>query len=147
MKKIITFLLFGIFLITNIGNLAFAAKKSSGGISDGQITSMNACVDRLTEKIYSHSYFSPSDASSLIGIKIKLDDAMLMSPDPRYAILYYKIGRIYQKRGRKDEAIECYQTIMENFVDTALAPRAGMALKALGVSVSIPKSGGGDEEE
>jgi len=146
MKKFFTFLFLGIFLMSNIGSQAFAAKKSSVGLSDSQITSMNACVDRLTEKIYSHGYFSPSDASSLIGIKIKLDDAMLMSPDPKYAVLYYKVGRIYQKRGKKDESIECYQSIIENFADTAIAPKAGAALKTMGVKVSLPEKGGSEGE-
>jgi len=147
MKKIITLLFLGMFLISNVSNTALAAKKPTGGLTDEQITSMNSCVDKLTQKMYSHSYFSPADISNLTGTKIKLDDAMLMSPDPKYSVLYYKIGRIYQKRGNKDDAIECYQVIIENFADTAIAPKAGAALKVMGVTVSLPEKGGSDEEE
>ena len=38
----------------------------------------------------------------------------------------------------KPEAIECYQTILENFSDTALAPKARTALESLGVTVATP---------
>ena len=41
-------------------------------------------------------------------------------------------------REYKKEAIECYQTILENFPDTALAPKASQALKKLGVEVVTP---------
>lgn len=147
MKKIITFFVLAIFIVGNISCPAFAKKSSGGGLSDGQLMSFNSTVDRLTQKYYSRCYFSPADAANLIGIKIKLDDAMLMSPDPKYAPLYYKIGRILQRRGRKDEAIECFQAITDNFPDTAIAPRAGLALKSLGVSVNIPQKGGSGDDE
>ena len=35
-----------------------------------------------------------------------------------------------------DEATECFQTILENFGDTALAPKAYQALKDMGVDVT-----------
>ena len=38
----------------------------------------------------------------------------------------------------KAEAIDCYQTVLENFSDTALAPKARAALAELGVEVTAP---------
>ena len=38
----------------------------------------------------------------------------------------------------KIEAIECYQTVLENFSDTALAPKARTALEDLGITVTAP---------
>ena len=49
---------------------------------------------------------------------------MLMSSSTELAPLYYKAGNVYKLRDMKPEAIECYQTILENFSDTALAPKA-----------------------
>ena len=38
----------------------------------------------------------------------------------------------------KAEAIDCYQTILENFSSTALAPKARTALEEMGVTVTAP---------
>ena len=40
---------------------------------------------------------------------------------------------------QEKEAIVCYQTILENFGDTALAPKALKELNQLGVKVNAPK--------
>ena len=50
----------------------------------------------------------------------------------------YKAGNVYKLRDMKPEAIECYQTVLENFSDTALAPKARAALEELGVKVEAP---------
>ena len=63
---------------------------------------------------------------------------MLMSSSTELAPLYYKAGNVYKLRDMKPEAIECYQTILENFSDTALAPKAKAALESLGVTVTAP---------
>ena len=47
----------------------------------------------------------------------------------------------------KSEAIECYQTVLENFSDTALAPKARTALAELGVTVETPKTEEENAEE
>ena len=77
-------------------------------------------------------------------LKIKLDNQMLISPDLTLAPLYYKAGNLYLAREYKKEAIDCFQTILENFPDTALAPKAAQALKNLGVEVVNPNA---EEEE
>ena len=63
---------------------------------------------------------------------------MLVTTSTELAPLYYKAGNIYKLREMKPEAIECYQTILENFSDTALAPKARAALESMGVKVAAP---------
>lgn len=127
------------------------AKKSSkkGGISEEDMTAMSTTVDNLTKKMYGNGLFSPADNENLIDIKIKLDNQMLVAPDPSLAPLYYKVAMLYKSRDMKDEAIDSFQTILENFADTALAPKAAAQLKSMGVAVKAPtaKEGGGDSGE
>ena len=63
---------------------------------------------------------------------------MLIAPDAGLAPLYYKAANLYRTRDYKKEAIDCYQTILENFPDTALAPKARQALKDMGVEIVEP---------
>ena len=63
---------------------------------------------------------------------------MLVATASELAPLYYKAGNVYKLRNMNTEAIECYQTILENFSDTALAPKARAALESLGVTVTAP---------
>lgn len=117
------------------------AKKSSkkGGISEADMTTMATTIDGLTKKMYAKCLFSPADNENLIDIKIKLDNQMLVSPDVALAPLYFKVGVLYKSREMKDEAIDCFQTILENFADTALAPKAAAQLKSMGVEVKLPE--------
>ncbi len=143
MKKLITLL-----LIFSIGLCSFAAKaKKSSAIPDEQLAVMSLTIDHIMEKIYSGSFLSPSDTKALISVKIKLDDNMLISPESQYAPLYYKLGKVYQIRGEKKEAIECYQSIIENFTDTALAPKAAQELKKMGITVVLPEKTNTETEE
>jgi hypothetical protein len=149
MKKFLVIALLIIF-----GTLAFcidasAAKKASKKKMDPEVVQeMSDTIDSLTRKIYGHALLSPEDNQNLIEVKIKLDNQMLVSPDLTLAPLYYKAGNIYKLREMKDEAISCYQTILENFSDTALAPKSRSELKSLGVQVEEPMvNAPGDEEE
>ncbi len=142
MKKILTLL-----LILTIGLSSFAAtQKKSKVISDEELAYMSITIDHITEKIYGGAFLSPKDTMALISVKIKLDDNMLVQPDKKYAPLYYKLGKIYQMRDNKDESIECYQAIIENFSDTALAPKAAAALKQMGINVKLPENINVEEE-
>lgn len=144
MKRIIfLFFILITFLACNATtNASHAAKKSAkkSGISAAQMKEMSEDVDYLTTKIYSGSLFSPEDNAKLIKIKIQLDNQMLVSPDATLAPLYYKSGNLYKAREYKNEAIDCYQTILENFGDTALAPKALKELNQLGVKVNAPQA-------
>ena len=137
MKKFFTFLLAGFFLVSAICLDVSAAKKSSK-VSKEEIQQMSDDIDNLTKKIYARALLSPQDNEILIGIKIKLDNQMLVASATELAPLYYKAANVYKIRGMKTEAIDCYQTILENFSDTALAPKARAALADLGIEVTAP---------
>jgi len=145
MKKI--FVLFLMLALVGVifGIETVEAKKSKkGGITEEDMTTMSATVDKLTKKMYGHGLFSPEDNESLIEIKIKLDNQMLIAPDPTMAPMYYRLALLYKSRDMKDESVECFQTILENFADTALAPKAAAQLKAMGVEVKLPEKKEGE---
>lgn len=144
MKKIILSIIAVLFLLMAVGSDVAAAKKGSK-LSKEAVQQMSDDIDNLTKKIYARALLSPEDNETLIGIKIQLDNQMLQSSATELAPLYYKAGNVYKLRDMKAEAIDCYQTILENFRDTALAPKAQAALEDLGVTVTAPKLS--DEEE
>ncbi len=146
MKKIILSIL-TIFLLLTAISLDVSAAKKSAKLSKEDIAAMSDTIDRLTQKIYGRALLSPADNEELIGIKIRLDNQMLMASNPSLAPLYYKAGNIYKLRGMKPEAIECYQTVLENFSETALAPKARAALEQMGVEVAAPKTESEESEE
>lgn len=119
-----------------------AKKSKKGGIAEEEMTAMSTTIDTLTKKMYGNGLFSPEDNENLIDIKLKLDNQMLIASDPALAPLYYKIAILLKSRDMKDEAIECFQTILENFADTAFAPKAAAQLKTMGVEVKAPATPG-----
>ena len=137
MKKIFSILLTAFFLLSAICLDVSDAKKSSK-ISKEAVQEMSDSIDSITKKIYSRTLLSPKDNEVLIGVKIQLDNQMLVATATELAPLYYKVGNVYKLRGMNTEAIECYQTILENFSDTALAPKARAALSDLGIEVTAP---------
>lgn len=145
MKKIILSILTTILLISAVSLDVSAAKKGSK-LSKEAVQQMSDDIDNLTKKIYSRALLSPQDNETLIGIKIQLDNQMLAAPATELAPLYYKAGNVYKLRDMKPEAIDCYQTILENFRDTALAPKAQAALEDLGITVTAPKLSEDEEE-
>jgi hypothetical protein len=142
MKKILVWLLTS-FLVLSAISLDVSAAKKAGKISKEEVQQMSDDIDNITKKIYGRSLLSPKDNETLISIKIKLDNSMLVATASELAPLYYKAGNVYKLREMKPEAIDCYKTILENFSDTALAPKARAALEELGVTVEAPKT---DEE-
>ena len=146
MKKFLIWFLAGFFLLSAVSLDVSAAKKSSK-LSKEAIAQMSEDIDNLTKKIYARALLSPSDNETLIGIKIQLDNQMLSAANTELAPLYYKAGNVYRLRDMKPEAIDCYQTILENFSDTALAPKARAALEEMGIKVAMPTVSGEDEED
>lgn len=143
MKKVLILFIIGMLVAGILGFDSVDAKKSKKtGISDADMTTMSTTVENLTKKMYANGLFSPEDNEKLIDIKLKLDDQMLAAPDPSLAPLYYKIAVLYKSRDMKDEAIDCFQTILENFASTALAPKAAAQLKLMGVAVKAPTTPG-----
>ena len=118
-------------------SLLTKAPKHSTELLSG-ISKHEKAVTLLTKKIYARALLSPQDNETLIGIKIQLDNQMLVATATELAPLYYKAGNVYKLRNMKPEAIDCYQTILENFSDTALAPKARAALAELGIEVTAP---------
>jgi len=116
-----------------------SAKKGKKKLTDDEITAITATVDKLTKKVYAAGLFSPEDNDKLIDTKIKVDGAYESSPTSLdFPQLYYKLGYIYKQREYKDEAVECYTTILENFADSPYALRAGNELKKMGVKIQSP---------
>ena len=146
MKKFLIWFLAGFFLLSAVSLDVSAAKKSSK-LSKEAIAQMSEDIDNLTKKIYARALLSPSDNETLIGIKIQLDNQMLSAANTELAPLYYKAGNVYRLRDMKPEAIDCYQTILENFSDTALAPKARAALEEMGIKVAMPTVSDEDEED
>ena len=144
MKKFFIWFIVG-FLVLSAISLDVSAAKKAGKVSKEEVQQMSDDIDNLTKKIYGRALLSPQDNEKLIGIKIKLDNSMLVATATELAPLYYKAGNVYKLRGMKAEAIECYQTILENFADTALAPKARAALAELGVTIEAPKAAEEDE--
>lgn len=146
MRKILALLLLFsiVFCMANTDSVLAAkkGKKAAGGITEEQMTTIVSSLDTLNKKIYSNSLFSPQETAQLGQIKMQLDDQMLIASDPSYAPLYYKLGNLFKAREFKDAAIDCYQTVLENFADTALAPKAVKELKAMGVEIKDPSAGG-----
>lgn len=146
MKKLILSC-FVVFLLVSAISIDVSAAKKSSKLSKEDIANMSDTIDNLTQKIYGRTLLSPQDNEELIGIKIKLDNQMLMATNPALAPLYFKAGNIYKLRDMKPEAIECYQTILENFSETALAPKARAALEQMGVEVTVPIQAEDETEE
>ena len=146
MKKFFLWLIAGFLLLSAI-SLDVSAAKKAGKISKEEVQQMSDDLDNITKKIYGRSLLSPKDTETLIGIKIKLDNSMLVATASELAPLYYKAGNVYKLRDMKPEAIDCYQTILENFSDTALAPKARQALTELGVTIEAPKTESEESEE
>lgn len=143
MKKTLVLLIIAMIVFSMASMDSLAAKKSkktAGVVSPEEMETMSATIDNLTKKVYSNSLFSPQDNAAMIEIKIKLDNQMLVAPDSSIAPLYFKAADLYKAREYKKEAIDCYQTILENFPDTALAPKAKQALSSMGVSVVDPNA-------
>ena len=138
MKKILSFILVA-FLVLSAVSLDVSAAKKGGKLSKEAVQQMSDDIDGITKKIYSRALLSPEDSEKLIGIKIQLDNQMLVATNTELAPLYYKAGNVYKLREMKPEAIDCYRTILENFSDTALAPKARVALEELGVTIDLPK--------
>ena len=141
-------LIFGCSAIFNNSADAAGKKKAKGGLSQEQLDTINKDLNTLTKKIYAHSLFSPKDNETMINIKLDLDDAMLKTVTPEYAPLYYLEANLLKNRNYKTEAIECYQTIMENFAETAFAPKAKQELLKMGVKIetNFDKEESEDEE-
>lgn len=112
------------------------AKKGKKKMTEEEITAITNTVNTLTKKVYSGGLFSPQDNDSLIDVKIKVDDAFMVNPTSLdFAQLYYKLGRIELEREYRDDAIECFQSVLDNYSDSPYASKALNELKKMGVKI------------
>ena len=152
MKKIISLLLTLIFVfcLFVLDKPVEAAKKNSKraakGMTSEEFDKLNQTIDYLTKKVYAKALFSPQENEEMIGIKIKLDNELLISQEPSLSQLYFKVGNLYRLRGLKNVAIECYQVILENFVDTPFAIKSQRELENMGVKIKLPSQNETGEE-
>lgn len=133
-------------LILNQALPADAAKKNvkKKGVSQEVITDLTTKINTLTQKTYERELYTPEDSKTLITLKLQLDEQMDNLPEAVFAPLYFKIGNVFRMRGEEKDAIVCYQTILENFSDTAYGPKAKDILTQMGVEIKLPTS---DEDE
>lgn len=136
-------------LIVNQALPADAAKKNvkKKGVSQEIITDITTKVNTLTQKVYERELYTPEDSKTLITLKLQLDEQMDNLPEAAFAPLYFKIGNIYRMRGSEKDAIVCYQTILENFSDTAYAPKAKDILTQMGVEIRMPMENSDEDLE
>ena len=123
---------------------AKAAKKK--GLAPEVIAEIVEKADNLTKKIYEKELYTPEDANTLISLKLQLDEQMDIMPEASFAPIYFKIGNIFKMRGADKDAIVCYQTILENFSQTAYAPKSRDILESMGVEIKVPTTSDEDEE-
>ena len=127
-------------LVVNQALPADAAKKNvkKKGMSQEALTELTESVDYLTKKIYEREFYSPEDSKNLIALKLKLDEQMDILPEAAFAPIYYKLGNIFKMRGNEKDAVVCYQTILENFADTAYGPKSRDILSEMGIEIKLP---------
>ena len=127
-------------LILNQALPADAAKKAAKkkGVAEEVIADYTAKVNTLTQKVYEREFYTPEDSKMLVTLKLEFDQHMDNLPEATFAPLYFKIGNIYRMRGYEKEAIVCYQTILENFYDTAYGPKAKDILTQMGIEIKVP---------
>ena len=127
---------------------ADAAKKSAKkkGVSQEVILEYTKKADDLTKKLYEKELFTPEDSGMLIDLKLQLDEQMDNLPEAAFAPIYFKIGNIYRLRGQEKDAINCYQTILENFAQTAYGPKARDLLIQMGVEIRLPQTTEDEED-
>lgn len=117
---------------------ADAAKKAvkKKGVSEEVITDLTQKTDALTKKLYERELYTPEDSNQLISLKLQLDEQMDILPEAAFAPIYFKIGNIFRLRGAKEDAIVCYQTILENFSETVYGPKSRDILTQMGVQIT-----------
>lgn len=136
-SRIFFIVLISIIILSSTSNISSA--KKSKGMSETQITELTTTINDLTQKIYSASLFSPKENNKLIDVKLQLDSAIAIdSSNPAYPLLFYKTGILYKAREYKDEAADCFQTIVDLYGDTPYAAKAINELKKMGIKVAPP---------
>jgi tetratricopeptide (TPR) repeat protein len=148
LKQTLSVLLLFLLIVGLVLNQVLPADAAKGGKKKGLAPNVLAEIvektDNLTKKLYERELYTPEDANTLISLKLQLDAQMDALPDAAFAPIYYKLGNIFKARGNEKDAIICYQTILENFSQTAYAPKSRDILEEMGVEIKVPVQ---DDEE
>lgn len=139
--SVLILVILAIGLILNQALPADAAKTATSkkkGISKEIIDEYSNVINGLTKKIYERELYTPEDSNALINVKLQLDQHMDEMPESTFAPLYFKLGNIFRLRGQEKDAIVCYQTILENFSDTAYGPKSRDILTQMGIEIKMP---------
>lgn len=80
-------------------------------------------------------YFHLEDSESLIGMKYNWTTKCLYLQTLRL-LLVFQVGGIIQVQRNERRIGRLFPTVLENFSDTALAPKAAAQLKSMGVVVA-----------
>lgn len=151
MKKVLSILLpillVVIFALNQIQPAQGAKTAKKKGVSQEFITEYTESIDNLTKKIYERELYTPEDANKLIDLKLKLDEQMDIMAEASFAPLYFKLGNIFRMRGNERDAVICYQTILENFGDTAYGPKSKDILSDMGVEINSQADNEEESEE
>ena len=132
---LIPLLLIAVFVFYQIQPADAAKTAKKKGVSQEFLTEYTEKIDNLTKKIYERELYTPEDAKELIDLKLKLDEQMDIMSEATFAPFYYKLGNIFKMRGNEKDAIICYQTVLENFSDTAYGPKSRAILTEMGVEI------------
>lgn len=135
MKKLLHLILAAIFVFTlclpaDAQDAAEPPKKT-----EKQILEEN--VEILTKKVYGSSLFSSEDSDMLIEIRTQLNamaDTKLSSP--AQAKLFYNAAFIFKAREYKQDAIQYFKVVLENFPETVYSKRAISELEKYGVNLN-----------
>lgn len=151
MRHLFSFLIPILLVIVLILNQALPADAAKGkkkkGLNQEVLTEITVNIDDLVKKSYRRELYTPEDADKLMDLKIKLDSQMDILPQAELAPLYYKIGTIFKLRGEEKNAIICYQTILENFYQTAYGPKSRDTLSEMGIEIKLPEVQSEENEE
>ena len=151
MKKILSILipvcLIAVFVFNQVQPADAAKNTKKKGVSQEILNEYTESINNLTKKIYERELYTPEDAKKLIEVKIKLDEQMDILSEAAFAPLYFKLGNIFRMRGNEKDAIICYQTILENFSDTAYGPKSREILSDMGVEINTSLDSDEEDEE
>ncbi len=112
-----------------------AAKKTANNPEE-EIKKIEQDVEDLTKKIYSSSLFSADDINKLIEIKTYLNSiADTNLRNPSYPKLFFEAAFLLNEREFKQDAIQYYKIVTENFPETLYSKRASDELQSLGIGI------------
>ena len=132
MKKTLILTILFLIFVCQAGAFAAPTGTRRANLTNSQIQTISSTLDNFDLKIHTKSLFSPEENEELFVIKSKLDKQMSKKPEVSLAPLYYKAGKVFRAREYNKEALDCYQTVIENFGNTIYAQKSKKELARMG---------------